>query len=522
MGLRGQTLQGMVWTGTSYAVRFGVQMALAAFLARLLTPTDFGIVAMTSVVVTFLAFFRGQGVGQAISMEQEPTQAQLSSAFWYTLAAGILMGGVIAAVSPLAVLIYGESRVAPVFLFAGLSVALGSTAGVHGGLLSRQMRFKTLAARDITGQIVGGVVGVVLAWQGFGFYALALQSVVAAVYKSIFLWTASEWRPSFVFDWGSFRGLLKFGSNVTGFQVFNHIASNIDQFILATFLGPAELAFYRQGGMVARMPSQAYQQVATKVMLPALAKVREARQAGIAVLESTRLACGVLFLPFAAALALAAEIVVVLYGGQWDRSAFIVQAFALLAFPQILALNIGWLYKSRGRPELQLRFAFIAAPVRVASILLGMRWGLEGVVIALILSGFGLMPLLHYPLALAELRWRDVLWSLRGVLAATVAALVLMAGLRLVLIREGLHEVAILLACGLAGALVYAGLLWLLDRRLWREGFQFLRDMRAAKEKGAVPGYVLARMPSPTEGPASMVPDPAGPPGGPPRQPPAP
>jgi O-antigen/teichoic acid export membrane protein len=475
----------MVWTGGSYAVRFVVQIGLLAVLARLLTPADFGIVALVAVIVNFLALLRGAGISEALVAERSPSQVQLSSAYWYALGSTGAIALLVVLLAPVAAWLYDEPDVAPVFLISAATMVVSSLSAVHEGLMVRALRFRPLAVRDVLSQLVAGGVAVVLAWQGFGFYALAVQALVAAGFRSLFLWLASRWHPSFTFSWPELRGLLAFGSHVTGYGILEYLRRSLDQFLLGTFVGTSGLAFYTQASHVLRLPATAFNQVASRVMVPTLTRLAEPRLIRDAFLKSVRLACTVAFFPIALVFVAAREGVLILYGDQWLRTAFLLQVFAVLMVLHLATVGSGWIFRALRRPELQTRLMLVALPVVLAGFVVGLKWGAEGVAIGSTVAAFLVFPFMRVPLRLVGMTLPGYVASLAGLLAAAVLSGATMWGTRW-LVHASLANPSPLLVLVLvasAGLPVYLLTVRLADAPAWREAKRLLRDLVARKAR---------------------------------------
>jgi O-antigen/teichoic acid export membrane protein len=487
--LRKQALGGMMWTGGSYAVRIVVQIGLLAILARLLTPADFGIVALVAVIVNFLALLRGSGISEALVAERSPTQVQLSSAYWYALGSTAVIASLVVVLAPVAGWLYDEPDVVPVFLLSAAGMVLSSLSAVHEGLMVRALRFRPLAVRDVLSQLVAGGVAVVLAWQGFGFYALAMQAVVAAGFKSLFLWLASRWHPSFTFSWADLRGLLSFGSHVTGYSVLEYLRRSLDQFLLGTFVGTSGLAFYTQASHILRLPATAFNQVASRVMVPALTRLAEPRLVRDAFLKSVRLACTVAFFPIALVFVAAREGVLLLYGDQWLRTALILQIFAVLMVLHLATVGSGWIFRALRRPDLQTRLMLVALPVVLAGFVVGLRWGAEGVALGSTVAAFLVFPFMRVPLRLVGMTLPGYVAALAPLLGAAVLSGAAMWGTRwLVLAAVPDATPALVLAVvALAGLPVYLATVRLADAPAWREALRLVRDLAFRKGRGAAP-----------------------------------
>ena len=481
MSLRAATMHGMLWTGVSFGSRFFFQLAVSAILARILAPTDFGLVAMSAIVVNFLLLFRSAGLAAALQQRREVTADHFNAVFWYGLGSGSLIALLVALLAPAIALLYGEPRLVPVVALSGLTILVNSASGAHSGILARDLRFRTMGLAEIASQVLAGIAAVLLAYSGLGVYALVLQGILSGIFTTVFLWAVARWRPSFSFQSAALRELWGFGAHITGFQVVNYLYRNLDAFLVGRFLGTMSLAFYRQAYAAMRLPTQMIHQTISRVLFPALSRIEDVGGFRLAYLESVRLLAAFLFFPFAAMVVLAAPFVLALYGPNWTESILLVRLFALAGFVDVLSATTGWIFKSRGRPDLQMRLALLLYPVSIAAVIVGLRWGTLGVALAYVGVNYLVVSIWPAAFRLAGLTLAAVLRALAGVILATVIAMAWMLGGLLLALSGGLHNPFLLLACvGSLGALVYVAVLWVADRRLLREARASLRHLGAA------------------------------------------
>ena len=230
MELKEKVVKGVFWSGAQTWGARAVSFVVFALLSRLLTPQTFGVVALASLFITFIQTFQDQGFGTAIVQRAELQRSHLDTAFWTNMIFGVTMTLVSIGASGLIAGLFDEPDLAeivrwlsPVFIFAGLS-------GVQQAILKRELAFKKLALREILAIVAGGIVGVVLAFLGFGVWSLVAQTLTKRLVGVVVLWGVSDWRPSFRFSKKHFTELFSFGLNIIGTNVLNFLNGHADDF----------------------------------------------------------------------------------------------------------------------------------------------------------------------------------------------------------------------------------------------------------------------------------------------------
>ncbi|HEX5578717.1 MAG TPA: oligosaccharide flippase family protein, partial [Candidatus Limnocylindria bacterium] len=206
-GLRRQVARGLTWTIVNTWGEQALNLVVFIVLARLLTPVDFGLVALAAVFVAFAQLFVDQGLGDALVQRRELTGIHIDTAFWVAMATGALLtiAGIVLAY-PIGALL-GEPDLVPILQALSLTFVFVAMSSIQMALLRRALAFRSLAIRAIVAAFVGGVVGIALALAGAGAWALVGQQLAAAIASVVALWRGSPWRPSFGVSGPHFREL---------------------------------------------------------------------------------------------------------------------------------------------------------------------------------------------------------------------------------------------------------------------------------------------------------------------------
>ena len=193
--LKERSIRGGAVTMTSQVIKFFLRTGSTVVLARLLTPQDYGLVAMVTAITGFVAMFKDMGLSMATIQRAEINHAQVSNLFWINVALSIALALILVGAAPIISWFYGDSRLSWItiaiggtFIFSGLTVQ-------HQALLSRQMLFTTIAIIEILSMIIGITVGIALAWYGAGYWALVAITATSALSSMILVWSFYGWRP---------------------------------------------------------------------------------------------------------------------------------------------------------------------------------------------------------------------------------------------------------------------------------------------------------------------------------------
>lgn len=408
-------------------LRFTLQIGATMVLARLLAPADFGLVAMAGSLTALFTLLADLGLAHATVQQPTLSERQMTTLFWVNAAIGLLLTALCYLAAPLAAWFYGDARLGDVvrmlsigFLFAGLSTQ-------HGALLNWWLRFRSVAAISIGSAVISVLVALVLAWQSFGYWALVGQQIVLAAAIMAGNWICAGWRPGRPCIADEARAMLRFGGDVTGYNLLVYLARNADSILLGWRYGNHALGLYeRTNAVVVAMPLRLINYPLSNVMVPALSRLAEAPAAYRALYLATVQTIAMATLPALALVALLAEpFVLILLGEGWTEAIPVFSWLAVAALTQPVGNTMAWLFVSQGRTRDQLAWGIIAGVVAIGGFVLGLPHGPSGVAAAYALSTIGLLPLgFLWATRQGPVRMSDVWNALApGILAAMAVAL---------------------------------------------------------------------------------------------------
>ena len=462
-----RTLRGMIWAYSSYVGGRLLVLVSTAILARILDPSDFGLVALALLGATLLDTISDLGVGQALILEDEDTVLSRADTAWsFSVLMGTGLTLASAALAPLAALFFHERELLALVPALGFNFFLRGLGSTHMALAQRRLDFRTRTVAEMADVVVRGLAGIALALAGFGAWSLVLGYLIGTVALDIALFLSVSWRPSPRIVRSQLRRLVRFGGAFTGLDIIGALLSNADYITVGRVLGPAELGLYTLGFRLPELLLLNLSVVAAAVLFPALAAVEDRGYAFQVALRYTLM----LGLPIAAALVIYARpIVLALFGEKWEASISVMQVLVIYALAAVIGVPAGSAYKAMGK----IRILYIlAVPRAVIVIPLLVLFAHRGIVWVAAAMSIGAAVIAVSGLLIARrqlsVSGRRILATFGPPLAATAGMVAVIVPIR-VLVPGSWPQ---LVAGGIAGAAAYLGMLTLVAP-------DALRDLRA-------------------------------------------
>jgi PST family polysaccharide transporter len=389
--------RGAAMLGVSQAIRIVTSFASSIFVARLLTPADYGVVAMVAPVMGFILIFQNLGLNQAVVQRTDLSAGQINGIFWVNSLATLAIALLFVLIAPLVGRFYSDPRVIDLMAASGLTVLASGISSQHVALLNRNMRFGAISAVEATSAITGLLATILLGWWLRNYWALFLGTLIGISLGSAVAWRSERWRPSLRrLDLAATRPLLSMGADITGFNLLNFISRNLDNLLIARWWGAGQLGLYDRSYRLMLFPLQALNQPLGKVMLPALSRTLGQPAAFRSMYLLAVRALVLAIVPGAIALSVCStDVIVLLLGEQWRGAGPIFAWLGLTAAIQPISNSTGWLFISSGRTRAMVRWGVISATMTVASFLIGLPWGAVGVAAAYTVSEILRIPLLY-------------------------------------------------------------------------------------------------------------------------------
>jgi O-antigen/teichoic acid export membrane protein len=481
--LRGRSVRGGALNVVSQGAQFLIRTASTVVLARLLTPADFGLVAMVVAITSLATAFADLGLSEATIQRKEITPDQVSALFWINVAIGMGLTLITMASAPLLASFYKEPRLRNITLFLSLAFVIGGLRVQPDALLKRQMRYKAIAIRDIAAFALGVPVAIVIAWRGGGYWALVAFPLTSSFIQMALSWLMVNWRPSLPRRNTQIGSMVAFGGNVAASYLVFNIHRSADNVLIGWYWGATPLGFYSKAYELLMLPVRQLNLPIGSVAVSAFSRIQGEperfaryylRTAGLIMWISTPI--------FGFLLVAAQPVIVLILGAQWRAAAPVFQILAISAVGQMLLESTVWLFVSLGQSARLLKMLLLISPVIIGSFVVGLPFGIKGVALAYSVALTLTLPwILHFAFRGTSLTLRQLG---RAILCPISVCLLGIASSELFLQWIApVHVLSQLLVVAIGFAVAYS--LAVLIRPIREEALSFrsvLRELRPPRE----------------------------------------
>ncbi len=387
--LKQKTTKGLFWSSVERFSNQGVSFIFSIILARILAPSDFGIVAMIGIFFAVAQSFVDSGFSNALVRKTDRREEDLSTCFYFNIGVGIVAYIVLFLIAPFIADFYNQPILSPIIRITGFGVVLNSLCVVQQALFTIKIDFKSQAKVTLSATIISGIVGVVLAYQGYGVWALVWQGVVMSLVRMGLLWLMSKWCPKAGFSKDSFHYLFGYGSKLLASGLLDTIYNNIYPIVIGKFYSPAQLGNYSRALSFAQLPSSNITSILQRVTFPVLSTIQD----DLPRLQTNyrrllKLSAFIVFPLMMGLAAVAFPLIRIVLTPKWEGCSFYLQiiCFALMWYP-IHAINLN-LLQVKGRSDLFLRLEIIKKIVGVCIMCITIPLGITAMCIGMVASSF--------------------------------------------------------------------------------------------------------------------------------------
>lgn len=391
--LKNKTKKGLAWSMIERFATQGVQFLFGIILARLLSPDDYGIIAMPLVFLAIAQCIIDSGFSTALIRKPELTEDDLSTAFYFNIGIGILCYAVLFFSSPLIADFYHTPILSSLLKVTALAVLFNPLCAVQQAILTRKIDFKTQAIVSLSGAVVSGIVGLYMAYNGFGVWSLVFQQVGGYVMRTILLWILGKWKPKRKWSWESFHYLWGFGSKMLGSGLLDTIYNNIYPIVIGKYFSANDLGNFTRAQQFANLPSSNVTGVLQRVTFPVLSSIQnEDERLERNYRKILKLSAFLVFPLMLLLSAVSTPLIRILLTDKWAGCIILLQilCFALMWYP-IHSINLN-LLQVKGRSDLFFQLEVIKKILGVIIMCItipnGIIWMVGGGIVGSIFSLF--------------------------------------------------------------------------------------------------------------------------------------
>lgn len=383
--LKHKLIHGSAWTLLANVSAQAITFLVTVVLARLLTPGDFGIVAISAVFTGIITLFQDVGMGAALIQRKDIDEDYLSTSFSVSVIAGVILAVLLAAASPFIASFYNEAVLRDILLVSSIGFLLSPFTSIHTSILAKQLEFKKVAFITLGTQAASGAISVALALFGYGVWSMVLGKILSQPLLIPVVWAMVKWRPKPKLVMKCFRDLFGFSSNLLGFNLMNFFARNLDNLIIGKYLGAQMLGYYSVAYNLMLKPLQLISWSIGKVLFPVFSSIQEDKEQTRAMYLKIIRSISLLTFPMMTGLFMVAEeFMLTVYGETWRPAILPLKLLCIVGAVQSIGTTGGVIFNSQGRSDLTLKIGFVSASLIIACFIIGIEWGLLGIIIAYI------------------------------------------------------------------------------------------------------------------------------------------
>ncbi|MDY0093818.1 MAG: lipopolysaccharide biosynthesis protein [Candidatus Vecturithrix sp.] len=453
--LKQRSLRSGAITLTSQALQFVIQLGSTMVLARILSPEDYGMNAMAVAITGFAAIFSNLGLSSSTIQRAEINHEQVSTLFWINIGVGLLLTLVVAAISPAVAWFYKLPELLWVMLSLSVVFSITGLSVQHSALLTRQMRFYTLAKIRVISMLAGIFVAIAAGYNGLGYWALVLNTLTSAVVQSAGCWLACRWVPGLPQRSAGIASMVKFGADLVSFDVINYFARNLDNILIGRYHGSGALGLYSKAYQLLMMPITNLRVPLNGVAMPALSRLQNEPEMYRIYYKRLLSILSFVSIPLVAFMLVCSDrIIHLILGSQWMEASVLFKILALAGLVETVSSTTGMVLITSGQSRRYLWVGAAGSLIICLAFVFGLPWGAKGVATAYAVANYLiLLPTLIYAYKDTPVQLGDFFMAIyRPFLASLAMAAVCFALLRQL---DNWSDLVALAVCFVASLLVY-------------------------------------------------------------------
>lgn len=277
--IKSKTLSGVLWQFLQKITSQLFSFVVTVILARLLTPADYGVVALACMFNVLVGIFISGSMDAALIQKKDADELDYNTIFYSSLFMSFIIYGVVYFGSPYFASFYHNEQICPVMRVLALTMPIGALAMVQNAIISRQMAFKKYFTASIVGQVVSAIIGILMAYQGFGPWALVAQQMVSSVTNTLVMFCIVRWYPKLMFSWNRFKTLFNFAWKKTASSFIGTLCDQLKGYLIGFKYTAADLAYFNRGEGLPQLFGTNISGTVNTVLFPALSKLQGDKEA---------------------------------------------------------------------------------------------------------------------------------------------------------------------------------------------------------------------------------------------------
>jgi O-antigen/teichoic acid export membrane protein len=385
--LKSKTTKGIFWSSIQTFSTYGILFVIGIILARLLMPSDYGLIGILGVFTAISGVFVNSGFSNALIRKQNCSEEDFSTVFYFNIVVAVFFYFVLFFTSPLIAEFYDIPELKVITKVVALSLIINSFTIVQQAKLTKNIDFKTQVKAYVLAVVISGIIGIAMAYNGFGVWALVVQILTGSFITAVMLWHYSKWRPQTGFSKKSFKELFGFGSKLLVSSLLDTIYNNIYKIVIGKKFSQVELGYFTQASDFAQFPSASITGILQRVTFPVLSTIQDDEdRLRASYRKLLKLSAFIIFPLMVGMAALADPFIRCFLTDKWQDTIILLQiiCFSMMWYP-IHAINLN-LLQVKGRSDLFLRLEIIKKIFGVSVLVITIPLGLKAMCIGMVFS----------------------------------------------------------------------------------------------------------------------------------------
>ena len=378
--MKQRAIRGGMITSATQGTLFVLRLASVMVLARMLIPEHFGLIGMVASLTILIERFQDIGLGDAIIQRKEITHEQVSTLFWVNIGICFFLAILVALSAKVVAWFYNDHRLIWITVAFACNLIFSGSAIQHQALIRRLMRFDYFALIDIFSTAFGFGVGIILAWLGYGYWALVWKQLATSLLVTVLAWSCCPWRPGLPVRNAGIKSMLQFGGNVTGFNMLYYLSRNLDSILIGKFCGAVPVGIYSRAKQLTTIPMAQLIEPTKNVSLPMLSSLQNDPVRYRNSFEKMLSVLCFLCMPLIVYISIYSHPLVYLsLGSQWMDAVPILRLLAISMFAHPILTPLGMVMLSSGHGKRYFFWGLFTSLSIVIGFVVGIRWGVIGV-----------------------------------------------------------------------------------------------------------------------------------------------
>ena len=474
--LKKKTISALLWRFLERCGAQGVTFLVTIVLARLLAPEIYGLMALVTVFTAILQVFVDSGLGNALIQKKDADDLDFSSVFFFNLVMCIALYLLLFFCAPLIATFYHNPELTAVIRVLGITLLIAGVKNVQQAFVSRKLQFKQFFFATLGGTIGAAVIGIAMAYMGFGIWALVAQSLFNAIIDTVILWLTVRWRPKWQFSFVRLKGLLRFGWKLLASSLLHTFYTNLRTLVIGKLYTPVDLAYYEKGQSFPTLIVSNINASIDSVLLPTMSGVQDSRETVKAITRRAIVTSSYLMWPMMVGLAAVAKpLVVLLLTEKWIAAVpFLQIACFALGLEPLQTANLNAI-KAMGRSDIYLKLEIVKKTVSIAILLLSMRFGVMAIAVSSL--GYSVIATMFNAAPNRKLLGYSYFEQVKDILLPFVLALMMGVAVYPIALIP-MPMILTLLAQVMVGALFYVGVSAILKLESFNYVFNTIRQFK--------------------------------------------